>query len=62
MAGLGFVLGLPAHWLWESYLKDGQHAEQSFWLLSGLYSLLVYFLSSIAWKKIRAHRHEYGDT
>ena len=50
MAGVGFVLGIPVHWLWESYLKHGRYAEQSFWLLSGVYSLFVYFLSSLAWK------------
>ena len=39
MAGVGFVLGIPVHWLWESYFKDGSYGEQSFWLLSGIYSL-----------------------
>jgi hypothetical protein len=62
MAGLGFVLGMPVHWLWESYLKGGRYAEQSFWLLSGVYSVVVYLLSSFAWKQITVARLKHGDT
>ena len=62
MAGVGFVLGIPVHLLWESYLKDGLYAESSFWLLSGVYSLVVYFLSSLAWKKVTGAGLKHGDT
>jgi hypothetical protein len=62
MAGIGFVLGLPVFWLWETFAKDRQYSELSFWLLSGVYVLLIYLLLAIAFEKFAALRHKHRDT
>ena len=62
MAGIGFVLGLPVFWLWETLAKDRQYSELSFWLLSGVYVLLIYSLLAIASEKLAALRHKHRDT
>jgi hypothetical protein len=55
LAGAGLILGFPVLWLWEFFLKDRPQPELSFWVLSGVYVLLIYFLVGAAWRKVRSH-------
>ena len=62
MAGLGFGLGIPVFWVWESFFKDRQYSELTFWLVSGVYVLLIYLLLVSALQRLVALRDKHGDT
>ena len=61
MAGAGFMIGLPVLLLWESFLKDRQYSELSFWLLSAAYVLSIYCLVAAGLRRFAANRQKHGD-
>jgi len=54
LAGLGFLIGLPVLYLTE-IISLPEYLQQTYWVLTILYLLIIYLLMSIPFRKQKKH-------